>query len=101
MENKITLPITKDNLPLTVREHLMRGQQELAINDLVQTYGLDKTAAEQLIDDYRAALRERKIELDIIMMNDENARDADEMGWPDSSDFVCFSGTVFGFRDVT
>ncbi len=57
----------------------MRGQQELAVNDLMQTYKLDKVTAEQLIDDYRAALRERKIELDIMMMNDENARDADEM----------------------
>ncbi len=79
MESKTTLQVTKDNLPLTVREHLMRGQQEPAVNELIQVCGLDKTTAEQLIDDYRAALRERKIELDIIMMNNENARDNDEM----------------------
>lgn len=71
-------PISADNLPLSVREHLMRGHQQQAIALLETEYGMDKVAAEEIIEDYRAALRERKIALDIQIMNEQNAKESNE-----------------------
>lgn len=75
---KTTPTITADNLPLQVREHLMRGQHESAIDALVNQHGLDKNQAEQTIHAYREALRERKIALDIQIMNAQNAREGED-----------------------
>ncbi len=76
MENKEA--ISAENLPLSVREHLMRGNQNEAVAVLETEHGIEKESAEQLIEDYRAALRERKIMLDIQIMNEQNAKESEE-----------------------
>lgn len=70
--------INADNLPLDVREHLMRGRQDDAIALLESQYSKTKSEAEALIEAYRENLRERKVALDIQIMNEQNAREADE-----------------------
>lgn len=70
--------LTADNLPLTVREYLMRGQQEQAIEQLTADYELSKAEAEALIETYREQLRERKLALEVQVMQAENAREEDE-----------------------
>ncbi|MPV86216.1 hypothetical protein [Ostreibacterium oceani] len=67
---------TVDVLPLSVREHLMRGNQALAVTTLQAEKGLTQAQAEQEIEDYKASLRQRKLELDIQIMNAENRRDS-------------------------
>lgn len=68
-----------DNLPLTVREHLMRGQHDAAVALLVAEYGQSDDSAKKLIEDYRQALRERKIALDIKIMNEQQDKDTREL----------------------
>lgn len=68
-----------DNLPLSVREHLMRGQHEAAVQVLVNEHGHNEDSAKQAIEDYRQALRERKIALDIQIMNEQQAKEARDM----------------------
>lgn len=70
--------LTVDNLPLEVREHLMRGQYNAATTVLVETHQLSKSEAEQLIEDYRQQLRERKIALDIQIMHQQQEKEARE-----------------------
>lgn len=70
--------LTADNLPLTVREYLMRGQQAQAIEQLTADYELSKAEAEALIETYREQLRERKLALEVQVMQAENAREEDE-----------------------
>ncbi len=67
-----------DNLPLSVREHLMRGQHDDAVSVLGSEHGLSEDEAKQLIEAYRQVLRERKIALDIQIMNDQQAKEARE-----------------------
>lgn len=75
---EITTEITAETLPLDVREHLMRGQQQSAVKILTETYDIDEEAAEAMIEDYREALRERKIALDIQMLHEKSAEEAKE-----------------------
>ncbi len=70
--------ITIDNLPLSVREHLMRGQTESAISVLENEYQHSKEAAEQLIADYKQSLRERKIALEIQVMNEKAEKEEEQ-----------------------
>lgn len=72
MSNNVS--IDSDNLPLAVREHLMRGQQDKAIAVLENEYGISKIAAKELIESYKENLRERKVALDIQIMNEQNAK---------------------------
>ncbi len=67
--------ITADNLPLEVREHLMRGQQESAVSVLENQCACSETEAEQLIATYREKLRQRKLALDIQVMNEQVERE--------------------------
>lgn len=67
--------LTSESLPLSVREHLMRGQTEQAISTLTKDYGKSPTEANQLIETYRKNLRERKLALDIQIMQTEYAND--------------------------
>lgn len=76
MSNNVS--IDADNLPLAVREHLMRGQPDKAIAMLESDYGKSKAAAEELIESYKENLRERKVALDIQIMNEQNAKAAHE-----------------------
>lgn len=71
MDNK---DITAENLPLSVREHLMRGQHDSAV-EVLETLGKTKAEATELIEAYRATLRERKVALDIQIMNEENEKE--------------------------
>ncbi|MGY0398777.1 MAG: hypothetical protein ACWIPH_02320 [Ostreibacterium sp.] len=64
--------VTAENLPLSVRESLMRGQQDMAVSVLEEKYGMSEGQANRLIEDYRVVLRERKIALDIQIMNEQN-----------------------------
>ncbi len=73
-----TFPIDADHLPLNVREHLMRGQHAAAVKCLVDKHELDKAKAEQLIENYRQNLRERKIELDIKIMQEQQRQEGQE-----------------------
>ncbi len=57
--------ITAANLPLAVREHLMRGQYDGAVSVLEAEHDMTRETAEQMIEDYREALRERKIALEV------------------------------------
>ncbi len=70
--------ITANQLPLEVREHLMRGQQEAAVAALENTYHKSKAEAEQLIADYRENLRQRQLALEIQVMNEQNNREEDK-----------------------
>lgn len=70
--------MTAETLPLSVRECLMRGQYESAVNKLISEYGIDHQDASQLIEEYRSALRERKIALDIQMINEQQERETKE-----------------------
>lgn len=74
-ERRATTTITPDNLPLAVREYLMRGQTEQAITTLVESHGKSSAEANQLIETYRQQLRERKLALDIQIMQKENTED--------------------------
>ncbi len=67
--------ITADNLPLSVREHLMRGQTDSAVSVLENEYHHSKALAEQLIADYRENLRQRKLSLEIQVMNEKADRE--------------------------
>lgn len=68
--------IAPESLPLAVREHLMRGQHDVAVSVLVDHHGHSENSAQQAIEDYRQALRERKIALDIQIMNEQQAKEA-------------------------
>lgn len=68
-----------DNLPLDVREHLMRGQHDTAVQLLVDEHDHDEDSAKQAIEDYRQGLRERKIALDIQIMNEQQEKEARDM----------------------
>lgn len=70
--------ISADTLPLPVREQLMRGQHDNAVQQLVDDYGLTAAEAEQLIEDYRQNLRDRKVALDIQIMHAQNAKETRE-----------------------
>ncbi len=70
--------IVTDSLPLSVREHLMRGQTESAISVLENEYQHSKEEAEQLIADYKESLRERKIALEIQVMNEKASREEEQ-----------------------
>lgn len=74
-QEKTTQTVTAETLPLPVREFLMRGLQNKAVENLVEEHHLSEAEAIQLIEDYRAALRERKLQLDIQMMSESNHRD--------------------------
>lgn len=74
MEKMKKSQITPECLPLEVREHLMRGQQDAAVDLLVSAYTFAEDEANQIIDDYREALRQRKIALEIQVMNDKQAK---------------------------
>lgn len=69
-----TPALNPDNLPLNVRECLMRGQQAGAVQILIDDYGFDKQSAENLIEDYRERLRERKLALEIRIMQEQNEK---------------------------
>lgn len=71
-------PLSPDNLPLDVREHLMRGQQQQAIETLVSNHAMSEDDAKQLLESYREKLRERKLALDIQVMQAENSREEEE-----------------------
>lgn len=70
--------ITANNLPLSVREHLMRGQFESAVSVLENDYQHSKADAEQLIADYRENLRQRKLALEIQVMNEKADREEEQ-----------------------
>ncbi len=70
--------ITTDNLPLSVREHLMRGQTDRAISVLENDYNYSKEQAEKLIADYKESLRERKIALEIQVMNEKAEKEEEQ-----------------------
>ncbi len=76
-------PIDAEHLPLAVREYLMRGQQQMAVTTLVEAHAFSAEEAKQLIEDYRQNLRERKLALDIQVMNDEFAKEnrAQQLLW--------------------
>ncbi len=67
--------ITSDNLPLDVRELLMRGQEANAVNKLIDDYNVYDKEASKIIRDYRKKLKQRKIELDLAIMNENNIND--------------------------
>ncbi|MBS9777964.1 MAG: hypothetical protein KGV50_04290 [Gammaproteobacteria bacterium] len=96
--------ITAENLPLSVREHLMRGNQIEAISVLEEEYNIEKESAEQLIEDYRTVLRERKIALDIQIMNEKNAKESEEdlqMVFKWGARIVLFALCIFVLYAVT
>ncbi len=68
--------IDAEHLPLDVRECLMRGQHQMAVTTLAEVHALSEEEANQLIEDYRQNLRERKLVLDIQVMNDEFAKES-------------------------
>ncbi|MGY0399800.1 MAG: hypothetical protein ACWIPH_07670 [Ostreibacterium sp.] len=70
--------ITADNLPLSVREPLMRGQYEMAVDVLVIEYDKTTNEAENLIESYRASLRERKISLDLQIIREKDGLETNE-----------------------
>ncbi|PID64423.1 MAG: hypothetical protein CR963_00675 [Gammaproteobacteria bacterium] len=73
------LQVTADKLPLPVREHLMRGQHDAAVSLLVNEYQQTEESAKQLIEEYRQNLRERKVALEIQVINEQQAKEAHDM----------------------
>ncbi len=63
------------DLPLSVREHLMRGQTENALSVLENDYHHSKDEAEKLIADYKESLRQRQFALEIQVMNEKIAKE--------------------------
>jgi|GEM_PF-4219582 len=61
-------------LPLDIRELLMRGQFDSAVAELMALNHCDEDSAKGQINAYREALRDRKIALDIQLMNEENQK---------------------------
>ncbi len=73
------LQLTPDKLPLPVREHLMRGQHDAAVSLLVNEYQQTEESAKQLIEAYRQNLRERKVALEIQVINEQQAKETRDM----------------------
>lgn len=66
---------TPDLLTLEVREALMRGQHETAVELLMQSQGINKEQAEQCIADYKLALKERNLMLNVQVMQEQQANE--------------------------
>ncbi len=62
----------KVSLSLAVREKLMRGLYDEAVDLTMIEYKVEKDIAERLIEKYREELRERKQELEILKMQRES-----------------------------
>lgn len=71
----------KIRLSLAVREKMMRGQFDEAVELLMleyKEYGLEKDFAERFIARYRDDLRERKVELEVLRMQHESQQEEAE-----------------------
>ncbi len=64
----------KHTLSLPVREKLMRGQQDEAVALLMNELQIDQPTAESLISQYRAGLRERRLELEALKMQHDQQK---------------------------
>lgn len=66
--------ITENNLPMDVREHLMRGHWDDAIKLLSVNHDMSENEARELIKRYRLALKERNVELEVMKMQNTFSR---------------------------
>lgn len=62
-------------LSLAVREKLMRGRYDEAVELLTIEYKIEKPIAERFIEAYRIELRERKNELEVLKMQRQNQQE--------------------------
>lgn len=70
--------ITENNLPIDVREHLMRGQWDDAIKLLSVNHDMSEEDARSVIRRYRVALKERNVELEVMKMQSTFSREAEQ-----------------------
>lgn len=66
---------TSNSLPLEVREYLMRGQYDAAVDLLAQLGGITHSQAKARIDDYQARLKERNLQLNIEVIKAQQEKE--------------------------